>query len=254
MSVLKKTKRLLLISVLGYGLAARSLHPSPSDMANPAWHREVPIRVTMRGLTRLLPELYERFGERGVRALQYFFYRVGEDRAPILREYLEIDPYDARSLGRVLDYEDGLVGVRGVWTEETKGRAVKEERYCPAARELTSCPEVCTRLMMAMEAGTFSVLNPDLAVPEISKLLSTGDDCCLATIELPLSKREAKKESPQATPGAFPPVLKVPGLQGKLAQQGIKSILSAFWTLVTKGPEQPMQWYEHFRYDPGCGK
>jgi hypothetical protein len=250
MFLLKRTKRLLLVSTLYYGLAVRSLHPRPRDLADPAWHREVPIRLMMRGLTGLLPALYDRFGERGVRALQYFFYRVGEDRAPILREYLQIDPFDARSLGRVLDYEDGLVGVRGTWTEETKGRAVKEERYCPAARELAACPEVCTRLMMALEAGTFSVLNPDLAVPEISSLLSTGDPCCLATIELPLAKRDARKESPHATPGAFPPVLRIPGLQGKLALQGAKSLVSALWTLLTRGPEQPMQWYEHFRYNP----
>lgn len=241
---------MILLSALGYGLAVRSFHPAPRELADPAWHREVPIRVIMRGLARLLPALYRRFGEAGVRALQYIFYRIGEDRAPILREYLHIDPYDARSLGRVLDYEDGLAGVRGIWTEETKGRAVKEERYCPAARELAACPEVCTRLMMALEAGTFSVLNPDLAVPELSSLLSKGDPCCLATIELPLARREARKESPHATPGAFPPLLVVPGLREKLALQGMKSLLSALWTLLTRGPEQPMQWYEHFRYIP----
>ncbi|MEW6554153.1 MAG: hypothetical protein AB1384_07700 [Actinomycetota bacterium] len=249
---MKRVKRLALLSAVGYGLAVKSLNPSLRDLTDPAWHLEVPMRVTMRGLTRLLPALYDRFGEKGVRALQYVFYRIGEDRAPILREYLQIDPYDARSLGRVLDYEDGLAGVRGTWTEETKGRAVKEERYCPAARDLECCPEVCTKLMMALEAGTFSVLNPDLMVPELSKLLSTGDDCCLATIELPLAKKEAGKDSPQATPGAFPPVLKVPGLEAKLASQGIKSVLAALWTILTKGPEQPMHWYEHIRYGPGA--
>ena len=239
---------MVLVSTVLYGMAVRSFHPRPRDLVDPAWHREIPIRVMMRGLTRLLPALYDHYGERGVRALQFLFYRVGEDRAPILRDALQIDPYDARSLGRVLDYEDGLVGVRGIWTEETCGRAVKEERYCPAARELTACPEVCTRLMMALEAGTFSVLNPDLAVPEISSLLSTGDPCCLATIELPLSKKDARKGSPQATPGDFPPVLAVPGLQGRLALQGFKSIVTALWILLTQGLEQPMQWYEHFRY------
>jgi hypothetical protein len=251
--MLKRVKRLVLVSALGYGLAVKSLNPSARDLVDPAWHLEVPLRVMMRGLTRLLPALYDRFGENGVRALQYVFYRVGEDRAPILREYLQIDPYDARSLGRVLDYEDGMVGVRGTWTEETKGRAVKEERYCPASRELESCPEVCTKLMMAMEAGTFAVLNPDLEVPELTKLLSTGDDCCLATIELPLSKKEAAKDSPHATPGAFPPVLKAHGLEAKLAVQGIKSVLGALWTILTKGPEQPMHWYEHIRYAPEAG-
>lgn len=246
----KRAKRALFASALLYGMAVRSFHPRAKDLLDPAWHREVPVRLAMRGLTALLPALYERFGERGVRALQYVFYRVGEDRAPILREALHIDPFDARSLGRVLDYEDGLAGVRGVWTEETRGRAVKEERYCPAAGELAACPEVCTHLMMALEAGTFSALNPDLMVPEITSLLSRGDPCCLAVIELPLAKREARKESPQATPGEFPPVLAVPGLPGKLALQALKSVLAALWTLLTRGPEQPMQWYEHFRYQP----
>ncbi len=246
----KKAKRALFASAVGYGLAVRSFHPRPKDLLDPAWHREVPIRLVMRGLTRLLPELYERYGEPGVRALQYVFYRIGEERAPILREALHIDPRDARSLGRVLDYEDGLAGVKGVWTEETRGRAVKEERYCPAAGELAACPDVCTRLMMALEAGTFSVLNPDLAVPKITSLLSKGDPCCLAVIELPLAKKEARKESPQATPGEFPPVLAVPGLRGRLALQGAKSIASALWTLLAQGPEQPMRWYEHFRYSP----
>ena len=240
----------MLFSGVFYGMAVRSLHPSPSDLLDPAWHREAPMRLMMRGFTKLLPALHDRFGERGVRALQYVFYRAGEERAPILLEELQIDPFDARSLGRVLDYEDGLVGVKGVWTEETRGRAVKEERYCPAARELEACPEVCTCLMMAFEAGTFSVINPDLDVPEITELLSRGDPCCRATIELPLAKREAAKVSPQATPGEFPPVLNVPGLREKLALSGLKSVVSALGTLVTKGPEQPMMWYEHFRYQP----
>ncbi|MDI6830221.1 MAG: hypothetical protein QME88_02690 [Actinomycetota bacterium] len=238
MGVYRKVKRAVVLGMVAYGAAAWSLHPKPAELLDPSWHREVPMRITMRSLAWLLPELHARFGERGVRALQYVFYRIGEDRAPILREALDIDPYDARSLGRVLDYEDGLVGVRGIWTEETRGRAVKEERYCPAARELERCPEVCSELMVAMEAGTFSVLNPDLKIPEITELLSRGDPCCRAVIELPLARREASKPSPQATPGEFPPRLEVPGLREKLAMQALKSVAGVIWTLVTRGPDQ----------------
>jgi hypothetical protein len=250
-NVFKRAKRAVLISAFLYGGLVWSFRPSLRELADPKWRREIPLRAGMRGLTRLLPGLYKRYGERGVRALLYVFYRIGVDRAPILREYLEIDPYDARSLGRVLDYEDGLAGVRGIWTEETKGKAVKEERYCPAARELAACPEVCTCLMMAMEAGTFSVLNPDIKIPELTDLLSKGDPCCLATIELEdLPKREGSKASPQATPGAFPPRLSTPGLQQELALQILRSTLGALWTLLTRGPDQPMHWYEFFRYQP----
>ncbi len=167
-------------------------------------------------------------------------------------KHLQIDPDDARSLGRVLDYEDGLVGVRGVWTEECRGRAVKEERYCPIATDLSECPEVCTRLMMALEAGTFSVINPDLAVPELTKLLSTGDDCCLAVIELPyLKRREARRPSPQATPGEFPPRLRAPGLLPRLALTMPLSLARALLKLITQGPDGlDMHWYEFFRYRP----
>ena len=145
---------------MAYALNLRELEPTAEDLLSPQWHREAPVRLMMKRLAVLLPTLYERYGERGVKALQFVFYQVGVDRAPVMRDALQIDPSDARSLGRVLDYEDHMVGVRGIWTEECRGRAVKEERYCPAASELTRCPEVCTKLMMAMEAGTFSVINP----------------------------------------------------------------------------------------------
>ena len=84
-------------------------------------------------------------------------------------------------------------------------------------------------------------LNPDVEAPELSDLLSLGDDCCLATIELAgISRREARKPSPQATPGAFPPRLTVPGLQQRLTVQSLRSIVYAVWTLLTKGPDQPI--------------
>ena len=253
MKVRKLARWGILAAGAGYAIGLRSLEPTPKDLLNPSWYMEAPMRLMMRRLVELLPALYEKRGERGVKALQFVFYQIGADRAPLLWDALEIDVNDARSLGRVLDYEDGLVGVRGTWTEETRGRAVKEERYCPAAGELARCPEVCTCLMMAMEAGTFSVLNPRLEVPELTKLLSTGDDCCLAVIELPadvVGRKEARETSPQAMPGAFPPVIKVRGLRWRLAALGLTSLVTALIKLAVSGPDQPMAWYEFFRYEP----
>ncbi|MHB8896506.1 MAG: hypothetical protein ACYC99_15185 [Candidatus Geothermincolia bacterium] len=247
---LKTVKRVVIGAAIGYAFAIRRLEPEPHDLLDPEWHREAPTRLALLGLARLMPWLYARWGEQGVKALQFVFYQVGVDRAPLLLEGLRIDPDDARSLGRVLDYEDGLVGVKGVWTEECRGRAVKEERYCPGARELAACPEVCTCLMMAMEAGTFSIINPELNAPEITKLLSRGDDCCLAIIELPGGGKSASKQSPQATPGQFPPVIEVPGLRAKLMVTGLASLAKAIVKLATSGPDQPMKWYEFIRYEP----
>ncbi len=247
-------KKLLKLGVLAAGAAyvagVMELEPTVEDLLNPQWHREAPVRLMMKRLAVLLPALYDRYGERGVKALQFVFYQVGVDRAPAMMKALQIDPTDARSLGRVLDFEDHMVGVRGVWTEECCGRAVKEERYCPAAAELTRCPEVCTKLMMAMEAGTFSVINPKLEAPELTKLLSTGDDCCLAVIEVPADQvgKRAGKQSPQAMPGAFPPVIEAPGLRLQLALLGMMSLVKALVKLATSGPDQPMMWYDFFRW------
>lgn len=233
-----------------YAVRLGELQPTMKDLFDPQWHKEAPVRLMMKRLAVLLPALYDKYGERGVKALQFVFYQVGVDRAPAMMEALQIDPTDARSLGRVLDFEDHMVGVRGIWTEECCGRAVKEERYCPAAVELEQCPEVCTKLMMAMEAGTFSVINPELQAPELTKLLSTGDDCCLAVIEVPADQvgKRAREQSPQAMPGAFPPIIKAPGLRLMLATLGIKSVVKAIIKLATSGPDQPMMWYDFFRY------
>lgn len=236
-----------LAALAGYLVSLRSLEPTLDDLMDGQWHVEAPTRLVLKRLAWLLPRIHDRYGERGVRALQFLFYQVGLDRARLMQRELSIDVDDARSLGRVLDYEDGLVGVRGTWTEERRGRAVKEERYCPGARELARCPEVCTNLMMAMEAGTFSVIQPELAVPRITRLLSRGDDCCLAVIELPVAA-DPEAASPQATPGQFPPVLKVPGLRAKLMLVGLLSTLKAAVRLALEGPDQPMRWYEFFRY------
>ncbi|HEY5530379.1 MAG TPA: hypothetical protein VIK22_00085 [Candidatus Anoxymicrobiaceae bacterium] len=250
----KLTKFALYAGVFGYAIELGTLQPTVSDLINPQWHREAPVRLMMRRFADLLPALYDRYGERGVKALQYVFYQMGLDRSATMQEALQIDPTDARSLGRVLDFEDHMVGVRGVWTEETCGRAVKEERYCPASRELEKCPQVCTSLMMALEAGTFALINPDLDPPEISKLLSTGDDCCLAEIELPVevvgSKSRAKSTSPQAMPGAFPPIIDAPGLRTRLAVLSFVSLFKALFKLATTGLDQPMHWYDFFRYQP----
>ncbi len=237
--------------LLTHGLVVLSFNPTLKDLANPQWHLELPIRLMGRQLAWLLPTVYDRFGERGVKRLQYIFYRAGVERAALIKEALAIDPHDARSLGRVLDFEDGTIGVRGAWTEESKGRATKEERYCPMARELESCPEVCTKLMVAMEAGTFSVINPDIVVGELTELLSTGDSCCRATFELDyLPPEEAAKESPQATHGAFPPVLKVPGLLVRMYAACSRGSLKALAKLATTDIDDiDMLWYEHMRYE-----
>lgn len=94
------TKLALFAGVLGYAVELGTLEPTLKDLFDPQWHREAPMRLMMKRLAILLPALYEKYGERGVKALEYVFYRIGEDRGKTMQEALRIDPRDARSLGR----------------------------------------------------------------------------------------------------------------------------------------------------------
>ncbi len=206
-------------------------------------------------MTLLFPSVNRLFGKKGIKAMQLIMYQIGMDRAPILRKALSIDVNDTRSLGRVLDFDDGLGGVKGVWTVETKGKAIKVVDTCPIGRILVRCPEICKTIIAALEAGTFYRLNPNLKVQEVPKLISEGADCCVGTIELAyLDKQTASEPSPQATgSNVCPAAENIPGLKTKLAWQALKSISTAFIRLLRYGTKQEMAWYEFFKYGKGQG-
>jgi hypothetical protein len=190
------------------------------------------------------------FGKKGIKAIQLIMYQMGIDRARILQEALHIDVNDARSLGCILDFDDGLAGVKGVWTLETKRKAVKVITKCPMAHILARCPEICRTIIAAMEAGTFHRLNPNISVPEIPKLISEGSDCCVGTIELSyLDDSTGSRISPRATGNnVCPPVINIPGLKTRLACQGLKSFNAACFGLLRYGTKQDMAWYDFFKY------
>jgi hypothetical protein len=190
------------------------------------------------------------FGKKGIKAIQLIMYQMGMGRAHILRDALDIDVNDARTLGRILDFDDGLAGVKGAWTLETKGKAVKVVTTCPMAHILARCPEICRTIIAAMEAGTFHRLNPNISVPEIPRLISEGGDSCVGTIELfYLDDSTASRISPHATGSdVCPPVISIPGLKTKLAWQGFKSFSAACYRLVRYGTKQEMAWYDFFKY------
>ncbi|MBN2168426.1 MAG: hypothetical protein JW738_04220 [Actinobacteria bacterium] len=226
------------------------LKPTVLDLMSLRWYRDMPMKLIMKTLAMLWPVLAYGWGEKGIKALQFVLYEGGRARGKLIREGLRIDTGDARSIGRILDLEDGMVGVKGTWTEENKGCAVKEERYCPAARELEPCPQVCTHLMTAMEAGTMAGWfdGDSIEFPKFNKLLSTGDDCCKVVIELK-DKTEKDVQSPHATPGAFPPKVFKPVMVAKMAMLMGMGMMKGTLKVIFTGPGK-MEWYEHYRYVP----
>ncbi|HID28798.1 MAG TPA: hypothetical protein EYP19_02200 [Desulfobacterales bacterium] len=200
--------------------------------------------------TLLFPVVNGLFGKKGIKALQLIMYQMGIDRAPIVNKALNIDVNDARSLGRILDFDDGLCEVKGVWTMETKGKAIKVVGTCPLGRMLVRCPEICRTIIAAMEAGTFYPLNPNIKVPELPRLISEGGDCCVGTIELPyLEEHTALEISPWATgPDNYAPAIHIPGLNKKLACQAFKTLGTSSIKLLRYGTKQKMAWYDFFKY------
>ncbi|MBN2169637.1 MAG: hypothetical protein JW738_10370 [Actinobacteria bacterium] len=244
----------MISSVAWFGMLLAWIRPSLKQLLSFRFWMEFPLKVMFKSLATIFPLASQIFGENGTRAMQYVLYEAGRARGKLMLEALQIDPNDARSIGRVIDFEDGVGGVKGKWVDQTKGMATKEELYCPATKELESCPEVCTCLMMAMEAGTFAGWAPRITMPKFDKLLSVGDDCCRATLKLkpvPGSEETDKEISPHANYD-FPPKISMPPtvalqmamLMGMGAMKGVLKIL-------TSGPNQPMEWYDDFRYMPG---
>ena len=201
--------------------------------------------------TLLFPAVNRLFGKKGVKAFQLIMYQMGIARSPILKKALNIDVNDARSLGCILDFDDGLCDVRGVWTMETKGKAIKVVSTCPLSPILARCPQICRTVIAAMEAGTFYPLNPDIKVPELPRLISEGGDCCVATIELPyLEEPTASEISPWATEtDNYAPAIHIPGLNKKLAFQALKTLGTSSIRLLRHGTRQEMGWYDFFKYE-----
>lgn len=113
-------------------------------------------------------------------------------RAPRLGRALGIDVGDMRDLGRIQDWEDELLGVKGHWTIESRRCATKHETECPfsdlAARE----PRLCTEVVHVLEEETFRALRPDYRLVPLERLLSRGDDRCEFRHELGAGGEAAK--------------------------------------------------------------
>ncbi len=111
-------------------------------------------------------------------------YEWGYHRGELIKKVMNIDPEDARSVGRVFDCEDTLSGIKGMWIEPGRKRAVKREFSCPAAEILCEIPEFCSKLAYQMEIGTFENMGVRLKKLDFPKLLTKGDPYCEVVVEL----------------------------------------------------------------------
>jgi len=131
----------------------------------------------------IMSVLSAKYGDEAWEEVEKVMYDYGKGRASEFAQIMKIDPKDARSVGRIFDYEDSVNGIKGEWVETGKKRAVKREYHCPLAAGASLCPEMCTRIAAAVEKGTLDALGVKgkLSFP---MLIPKGDPYCEIVVEL----------------------------------------------------------------------
>jgi hypothetical protein len=167
----------------------------------PRWRRRVQkgMRVALR--VAILESRW--FGrDRVLDELSALAERWGRFRGPRLAKLLGVDPSDPRSLGKIQDWEDDLLGVTGHWTVEgtIEGRCVatKHETACPFADLAAQDTRICTQLVHGLESATFTAVAPGHRLVPLERLLSKGDASCTFRHELPASREEHEEEAQAA--------------------------------------------------------
>ena len=142
-------------------------------------------RADMIGLMSIVMNaLKERYGDEIWEIAGKALYDIGYQRGKEVAQTMKIDPEDARSVGRIFDFEDSSTGIKGEWVESGKKRAVKREYFCPLSPTLALCPDICTRLFDALERGTFDAIGVRVKDFHFEKLLPKGDPYCEVVLEL----------------------------------------------------------------------
>ena len=87
----------------------------------------------------LVKNVAETFGDKGWEALEKSAKEFAEYRVPAMR-FLVDDPENARSLGKVFDFEDNLGGLENEWIKTDAKDAIKIETKCPPAEIFKEYP------------------------------------------------------------------------------------------------------------------
>ena len=134
----------------------------------------------------MVKNVVEAFGDKGWDALEKAAKEFAEYRVPIMK-FLVDDPENARSLGNIFDFEDGMSGVKGQWVESEPKKALKTEESCAGCEVFKQYPDYCGRFLWTIANETLKLINPKVELTPFSeaKCLAYGDDRCEVKIRLP---------------------------------------------------------------------
>jgi hypothetical protein len=143
--------------------------------------------LLVQNFSALICKIAYRFGNEGWKVLEEWLYELGKQSASMMQTLLNIDPHDARSIAKLVEFLDSLVGVEGKWVEFSPEKAVKYELSCPIADGLKEkgIPQFCSLLVPRMVQGILDTLDgKPTKVCFGPKFLCQGDERCEIIIEM----------------------------------------------------------------------
>jgi len=147
-------------------------------------------KAILQGYAAKLPllmtkKIVERFGEEGWEVLEEAAKEFAVYRVPLMKVLVD-DPNNARSLGKIFDFEDSLSGIKGEWKEIGAKKAVKIERECMPSEVYQEFPDYCLRLLWLIASETLKGINPKADLKPFSKVkcIVAGDDCCEVKVSI----------------------------------------------------------------------
>jgi len=125
------------------------------------------------------------FGEKGWEPIEKAAKEYAGYRAPLLKVLVD-DPNNARSLGKLFDFEDGLSGIKGEWKEFGARRAEKTEEKCIPSEVYKEFPDYCLRVLWIIANETVKLINPNAEVIPFNKVkcIVSGEACCEVKIQI----------------------------------------------------------------------
>lgn len=146
--------------------------------------------ITKTNMSRLsvllVKNVAESFGDRGWEALDKAAEDFARYRAPLMK-FLVDEPDNARSLGKIFDFEDNLGMLENEWIKTGDKEAIKIETKCPGSAIYKEYPPFCGRFLYVIARETLRAINPNVHLEPFDKVkcIVYGDDCCEVKISLP---------------------------------------------------------------------
>jgi hypothetical protein len=133
-------------------------------------------------IARLMQALIKNNGLSLESALQVH-YEIGTEMAGLVKDFLDIDPNDARSLSRIIDFLHGVLSITGKNViHSSQDKAISHWNKCPLSSQLSELkdgggPYYC-HLYQEMYKGVLFGINKNARANNLATTQSQGCEYC----------------------------------------------------------------------------